>query len=125
MNIKLTVFLAATTAIALSACAPNPDKVKPSYTPQALYDNLSCKQIAKESIEVSKRAHEAVGKEHRHRRQDKAIVATGLVVFWPALFFTHGKNTQSASDLAQIKGEIQALQHASAKKNCGIVFKKG
>lgn len=124
MKIKLTVLLAATATFALAACAPKPENVKASYTPQAPYDNLSCNQIAKEAVTVSNKAHDAVGKERRHRKQDQALVATGLVVFWPALFFTHGKNANSATDLAQLKGEMQALEKASAEKNCGITFNR-
>lgn len=115
-----TVLFAA--ACALAACAPKPQNVKPDYAPQAVYDNLSCPQIASEAINVSNKAHDKAGVERRHRKQDQAIVATGLIVFWPALFFTHGHNTQSATDLAQLKGEMEALEAASAKKSCGIKF---
>lgn len=121
MQLK-TSLLAIAAAFVLGACAPTPHNVKPSYEPQAVYDNLSCNQIASEAISASNKAHDKAGIERRHRNQDKAIVATGLIVFWPALFFTHGHNTQSAEDLAQLKGEMEALENASAKKGCGIKF---
>lgn len=124
MNIKSTLLLAATATFVLAACAPKPENVRAGYTPQAPYDNLSCDQIAKEAVTASNKAHDAVGAERRHRKQDQALVATGLVVFWPALFFTHGKSTNSATDLGQLKGEIQALEAASAEKNCGITFNR-
>lgn len=115
----------AVAAVALAACAPKPENVKPAYAPQALYDNLSCNQIATEAVATSNKAHDAAGKERRHRHQDQAIVATGLVVFWPALFFTHGKNTGSVANLSETKGEMQALEAASEQKKCGIVFNRG
>lgn len=118
------ILLAAATACALAACAPKPDQVKASYVPAALYQNMSCNQIAAEAVNVSNRAHDAIGAERRHRHQDQAITATGLIVFWPALFFTHGHNARSASELAQLKGEIEALESASAQKGCGIQFNK-
>lgn len=114
------IITAVTATIALSACAPKPEDVRPGYTPQALYDNLSCDQIAAEAIQVSNRAHDEVHAERRHRHQDQAIVATGLVVFWPALFFTHGRSV--SGDLAALKGEMEALEAASERKRCGIVF---
>lgn len=121
---KSLPYLVVAATVALAACAPKPQNVKPAYTPQAMYDNLSCDQIAAEAVTASNKAHDAVGQERRHRKQDQAIVATGLVVFWPALFFTHGKNTGSAANLATLKGEIQALEAASARKNCGITFQR-
>lgn len=121
MQLKNSLLATAAVCV-LGACAPTPHNVKPSYAPQAVYDNLSCDQIASEAINASNKAHDKAGLERRHRKQDKAIVATGLVVFWPALFFTHGHNTQSAEDLAQLKGEMEALEAASAKKSCGIQF---
>lgn len=121
MQVKISLFAVAAVFV-LGACAPKPDNVKPSYAPQVVYDSLSCNQIASEAVNVSNKAHDKAGVERRHRNQDKAIVATGLIVFWPALFFTHGHNTQSAEDLAQLKGEMEALETASTKKHCGIKF---
>jgi hypothetical protein len=114
--------LAAVATIVLAACAPKPENVKPAYTSQAPYENLSCDQIATESIAVSNKAHDAAKLERKHRRQDQAITATGLIVFWPALFFTHGRS--SSADLAAMKGEMLALETASHNKNCGIVFNR-
>lgn len=116
--------LAAAAACALAACAPKPDHVKADYVPAAIFQNMSCNQIAAEAVNVSNRAHDAIGVERRHRHQDQAITAAGLIVFWPALFFTHGHNARSASELAQLKGEIQALESVSAQKGCGIQFNK-
>jgi len=123
MKIFLYAVVAASAAFALTACAPKAKNVKPSYVPQALYNNLSCNQIASEAVIVSRKAREAAGKETRHRHQDQAIVATGLVIFWPALFFTHGHNSNNSAYLAGLKGEMQALKTASAQKQGGIVFK--
>lgn len=114
--------LAAVAAIALAACAPKPENVRPAYTAQAPYENLSCDQIAAESIQVSNKAHDAVKAERRHHRQDQTIVAAGLVVFWPALFFTHGH--RASTDLAAMKGEMEALEAVSERKRCGIVFNR-
>lgn len=121
---KRLALAAVTATVALAACAPKPENVQPAYTPQALYDNLSCDQIAAEAVTASNKAHDAVGQERRHRHQDQAIVATGLIVFWPALFFTHGHNTGSAANLAALKGEMEALEAASERKKCGIVFNR-
>ena len=123
MNTKTSLLVAAA-ACCLAACAPKPENVKSNYVPQGTYESLNCNQIAVESVNLSNRLHDASGVERRHRQQDQAITAAGLVVFWPALFFTHGHNTQSASELAQLKGEVEALEAVSAQKRCGIKFNR-
>lgn len=121
---QMKSLLVAASLFALAACAPKPENVKATYVPAATYQSLTCDQIAAEAINVSNRVHDAVGVERRHRGQDKAITAAGLVVFWPALFFTHGHNASSATDLAQLKGEVEALETASTQKSCGIKFSR-
>ncbi len=94
-----------------------------TYTPSALYQNLTCDQLATEARNVSNRAHSAAGLEHRHRVEDTVAVTAGLVIFWPALFFTHGADA-TAAELAQLKGEMEAIESASQARNCGIVFQR-
>lgn len=121
---KQHLLFAAAAAFALSACAPKPESVRATYVPTAVYQSMSCNALAAEAVNVSNRAHDAVKTERRHRHQDQAITAAGLVVFWPALFFTHGHNARSASELAQLKGEMEALESTSAQKGCGIQFNR-
>jgi hypothetical protein len=50
-------------------------------------------------------------------------VATGvaLVVFWPASFLVHG-NGANAQEVAQLKGDMDALEQANIRKQCDIQF---
>ena len=121
MKIKLiTIILAATM---LAACAQRAENVSATYTPSALYANLSCQQLVQEGWEVSNRAHTAAGLQNRHRVRDEVAITAGVVVFWPALFFARGNNATTA-ELAQLKGEMEAIEAASQAKNCGIVFNR-
>lgn len=106
---------------ALTACAPRPETIQPTYTPTALYENLSCEQLVTEARTVSNRAHDAAGREHRHRVEDTVAVTAGVTVFWPALFFVHGADATTA-EVAQLRGEMEAIETASNVNNCGIVF---
>ncbi|MDM6944151.1 hypothetical protein, partial [Klebsiella michiganensis] len=90
-------------------------------TPTALYENLSCEQLVTEAGTVSNRAHEAAGLQHRHRVEDTVAVAAGVTIFWPALFFVHGADA-TAAEIAQLRGEMEAIETASNTRNCGIVF---
>lgn len=55
--------------------------------------------------------------------QDAAVATVGIIIFWPALFFTSGDGMATA-EVARLKGEMDAVQSASTAKGCGIVFAK-
>mgnify|MGYP001025615413 CR=1 FL=1 len=120
---KGRLIVTAVAAMMLSACAQKADRVAATYTPSVLYENLTCQQLVREGWNVSNRAHTAAGKQNRHRTQDEVAITAGVLVFWPALFFTHGNNATTA-ELAQLKGEMQAIEAASQAKNCGIIFNR-
>ncbi len=122
MRIRTTIaaVIAATT---LGACAQKAERVQATYTPTALYQNLTCEQLVREGWTISNRAHAAAGKQNRHRVEDEVAITAGVLVFWPALFFTHGSDATTA-EVAQLKGEMQAIETASQAKNCGIVFNR-
>jgi hypothetical protein len=50
-------------------------------------------------------------------------IATGvaLVVLWPAAFLVHG-NAANAQEVAQLKGDMDAVERANIQKRCGIQF---
>jgi hypothetical protein len=43
------------------------------------------------------------------------------VLFWPVLLFNEGDG-EKAAELANLKGQMDAIQYASAHKNCGFKF---
>ena len=120
---KLTPFALVGATTIIAACAPRPESIQGTYTPTAVYENLSCEQLVAEAQTVSNRAHDAAGLEQRHRVEDTVAVAAGVVIFWPALFFTHGADA-TAAQVAQLRGEMEAIESASNAKNCGIVFNR-
>ncbi len=52
---------------------------------------------------------------------DSAAMAAGLILFWPALFFIDGDSPQ-VQEYGRLKGQYDALEQVSVKKNCGIQF---
>jgi hypothetical protein len=44
-------------------------------------------------------------------------------VFWPAAFLVGG-DKQTAAELAQMKGQMNAVEQASILKKCNIEFQK-
>jgi len=109
--------------ITLSACASSADDITPSYISPIMYENYTCQQLAAEAQTVSYRAAQAAGVQNKKRTTDAVVTTVGLVVFWPSLFFIQGNGPQAA-ELASLKGQMEAIEQASIRKNCGIQFQK-
>ncbi len=120
---KKTAYSISAAALILGGCATQPDKISASYVSPILYQNLSCQQLASEAANISQRAAQATGEQSQRAGQDAAAVAVGMVIFWPALFLARGDGA-AAAEVARLKGEMEAIESASKRKGCGIVFKK-
>ena len=116
--------LAPVAALVLSACATSPKDISPTYVSPVLYQSLSCNQLAAEPARVSQRAAEITGQQSQQQGRDAAAVAVGIVLFWPALFFIGGDKA-NAAEIANLKGQMQAIEQANIAKNCGITFQQG
>ena len=118
-----STLLAAAAELRLAGCAEKAENIGAAYVSPLAYQGFSCKQIAQEASRVSSRVGEVSGVQNK--KATDAAVATGvaLVVFWPAAFFING-DIQTAAELSRLKGELEALEQASIKKNCGIVFQR-
>ena len=116
-------FVAAAAALSfvVVGCAKPPEKIAASYVSPLLYQNLSCEQLQLEATRVSGRAAELTGAQSNSRGSDAALTAVGIVLFWPALFFIGGDDAQT-TELARVKGEMQAIEQASIANNCGLIF---
>lgn len=120
---KIRVLAAIGTAAIAAGCASRAENITAAYVSPVLYENLSCQQLAREATNVSARAQQAAGIQNKKSGQDAAVMTVGLVLFWPALLFTQGDGAQAA-EVARLKGEMEAIETASNRKGCGIVFQK-
>ncbi|MGA1803363.1 hypothetical protein [Rhizobium sp. HT1-10] len=118
---KKIIILAAVAA--LSSCATKASNIAAAYVSPTLYQKLSCKELADEATAVSSHAIAASGAQDKKAGQDAAVTTVGVVLFWPALFFTSGDGA-SAAEVARLKGEMQAIEDASRVNKCGIKFQK-
>ena len=53
--------------------------------------------------------------------KDTLATTAAVVIFWPAAFLVGG-DKQTAAELAQIKGQMVAIEQASISKKCNIQF---
>lgn len=107
--------------LVLAGCATSPKDIAPTYVSPVLYQNLTCQQLSAEAARVSQEAATATGQQTQQQGRDAAAVAVGAVLFWPALFFIGG-DKGNAAQIANLKGQRQAIEQASIAKSCGIVF---
>jgi hypothetical protein len=70
---------------------------------------------------ISARAAALSGAQEKQRTNDTIATTAAVVVFWPAAFFVGG-DKQTAAELAQMKGQMIAIEQASTAKKCGIQF---
>ena len=106
---------------ALGGCASSAADIAPAYISLVMYQQYTCAQLAQEAQGVSQRAAALSGVQDQKRTNDGLATAAAVVIFWPAAFFVGG-DKQTAAELAQMKGQMVAIEQASIQKKCGIQF---
>jgi hypothetical protein len=114
-------YIAVLTALSLAGCASSAADVAPSYVSPIQYQTFTCPQLAAEAQRVSAAATAASGAQDSQRTKDALATTAAVIVFWPAAFFVQG-DKQNAAQLAQLKGQMDAIQQESIAKNCNIQF---
>jgi hypothetical protein len=119
--IKMRVLGIVALGAALGACASSSADITPAYISPVMYQQYDCQQLAQEAAAVSTRAASLSGVQDSKRTNDGVATAAAIVIFWPAAFFVGG-DKQTAAELAQMKGQMVAIEQASIAKKCGIQF---
>jgi hypothetical protein len=105
----------------LGGCASASSEIAPAYVSPVMYQPYTCAQLAQEAQAVSARAATLSGVQDQKRTNDAIATTAAVVVFWPAAFFVGG-DKETAAELAQMKGQMVAIEQASIQKKCGIQF---
>jgi hypothetical protein len=106
---------------ALGGCASSSEDITPAYVSPVAFQGYTCQQLALEAQSLSTRAASLSGVQDSQRTKDQWSTAAAVVIFWPAAFFVAG-DKQTAAELAQMKGQMVAVEQASIAKKCGIQF---
>src|SRR3977135_963217 len=107
--------------VALAGCASSSAEITPAYVSPVMYQQYTCQQLAQEAQAVSARAAALSGVQDQKRTNDGLATAAAIVVFWPAAFFVGG-DKQTAAELAQMKGQMVAIEQEANMKRCGSQF---
>ena len=115
--------LVAVAALILASCASRSGDIAPSYVSPIQYDAYTCPQLAEEAQRVAAHAAGAAGAQDSQATKDAIATTAAIVVFWPAAFFIGG-DKQNASELARLRGEMEAIEQTSIRKKCQIQFRQ-
>jgi hypothetical protein len=110
-------------ALTLAGCATRSGDIAAAYVSPIQYQSYSCGQLREEAARVSSRAAIASGAQDQNATSDAVATGVALVVFWPAAFMLKG-NSANAQEVAQLKGDMDAIEQANIRKRCGIQFRK-
>lgn len=108
---------------ALAGCASSSADITPAYVSPVAYQGYTCQQLAQEAQAVSTRAATLSGVQDSKRTNDTVATTAAVIIFWPAAFLVGG-DKQTAAELAQMKGQMVAIEQASTQKKCGIQFQR-
>ena len=114
-------FALAAVAAALGGCASSSQDISAAYVSPVMYQNHTCQQLAMEAQAVSARAATLSGAQDSQRTKDTVATTAAVIIFWPAAFLVGG-DKQTAAELAQMKGQLNAIEQASIMKKCNIQF---
>lgn len=109
--------------LVLAGCASRSAEITPSYVSPVGYQGYTCEQLGQEAQNVSRHAAIASGQQDKNRQDDTVKTTVGVIFFWPLLLFNKGDG-QQAAEVANLKGQMEAIQEESVKKNCGFQFKQ-
>lgn len=101
-------------AVYLDGCATLPEKIAPADISNAPYMNWSCVQLCQEQPQLSTALASASDAQRRCRNAD---IAGLLFIGLPIGSLTGCRKT---SEIARLKGELQALQRAAILTNCTL-----
>jgi hypothetical protein len=114
---------AALSALLAAGCASKSSDITAAYVSPIMYQNHSCQQLSMEAQGVSARAAALSGAQDQKRTNDAVATGVAIVIFWPAAFLVGGDGP-TAAELAQLKGQMTAIEQASIAKNCAISFQR-
>ncbi len=116
-------FMVPAVALLLADCASKSSEVTANYVSPIMYQSYDCQQLGMEAQSLSAKAAELSGAQDQKRTNDQIATGAAIIIFFPAAFFVGGDG-QVAAQLAQMKGQMNAVEQASIQKRCGIQFQR-
>jgi hypothetical protein len=93
-------------------CAQAPEEVRPAYVSSVAYESWTCRQLGEEQARLQAALTAASSQQSQTRSNDVA----GWVFLGMPVASMSGGNV--APEIANYKGQIEAVQQAMIRKNC-------
>src|ERR1700759_3689254 len=119
----MRILLVAALGAALGGCASSVADITPTYVSPVTYQSFTCQQLGLEAQSISARAAALSGTQDSQRTKDAVATTAAVIIFWPAAFLVGG-DKQTAAELANMKGQLIAIEQASIAKKCNIQFQQ-
>jgi len=113
---KCLLSLVMLSALFIGGCATLPEKITPLEISDAHYLKWSCEQLSQEQPKLAASLASASDAQRRCRKAD----ITGLLFIGLPVASLTGFN--KSSEIARLKGELQALQRAAILESCPLTL---
>ena len=114
---KLLLILISLFLISCSS-AQKSSEVTTKYVPASQYASLSCEQLITEAEIIRARTPGLAAAVDKHRKNQTGVEVVTWVLFWPAAFLLDD-GSEMSSELAEAKGQLEAIQQNLITKKCG------
>ncbi|BBB27660.1 hypothetical protein [Amphritea japonica] len=102
----------------ISGCASNSNELKAAHVSTAGFKGLSCTELHAELQSSINVVNELTTVIDDKADDDKAQMAIGMILFWPALFALEGGDGIEAAEYSRMKGEINAMEEVAILNQC-------
>lgn len=117
MNMKVVYIFGMLLAVSACSDAQKAAEVNPSFVSTTKYANLSCSALRAEAERVATTQQQLEADVDKAYKRDKGVEVATWLLFWPAAIAMKG-NDAEANQLAQAKGEVEAVKAAMLSKGC-------
>ncbi len=123
--IMKNITLTAVAAVALSGCAQLKNEIVPRHQSTSKYSKYSCAQLELEEKRVNRELLSYTPEQDKLANRDSNLaLASMFIVTAPVSLFMSGGNGPLAEEIADLRGQLVAMEKASILKNCRIQFKE-
>lgn len=111
------ILLASAVLATVAACAKQPDQIKAAPASSLAYEGASCSRLASERATLETQVAALSASQRQKATNDAVAMGVGLVLFAPAVLFI-GASGDDEAQLANAKGELDAVYKAQLRRNC-------
>jgi len=115
MKITFTT-IALSSLVAFTGCADKSSSIQANYVSPLAYNSFDCESLEQEYSRLVRKSQNINKQQDDIASNDGVATGVGLILFWPALFFID--NDDLREQVAQLKGEVDAVEQASIQKKC-------